>query len=51
MHARALGPWFAGSADTSMLRRAGILEGDAKAAAMLDALTGAPRPLRMADAF
>jgi predicted acetyltransferase len=51
LHTRALGPWYAGSADTAMLRRAGLLDGDAKAAALLDALTGAPRPVRMADSF
>jgi predicted acetyltransferase len=51
LHARALGPWFAGSADTVMLRRAGLLHGDGKIAAQLDALTGAPRPVRMADSF
>jgi predicted acetyltransferase len=51
LHARALGPWFAGSADTPMLRRAGLLEGDHKIAAQLDALTGAPRQVRMADSF
>jgi predicted acetyltransferase len=51
LHARALGPWFAGSADTQMLRRAGLLEGDVKIAAQLDALTGAPRQVRMADSF
>lgn len=51
LHARALGPWYAGSADTVMLRRAGLLEGDQKAAALLDALTGAPRDVRMADSF
>ncbi|HEU5475734.1 MAG TPA: GNAT family N-acetyltransferase [Actinophytocola sp.] len=51
LHARALGPWYAGSADTAMLRRAGLLEGDAKIAAQLDALTGAPRAVRMADSF
>ncbi|MFL6140412.1 MAG: enhanced intracellular survival protein Eis [Labedaea sp.] len=51
LHARALGPWFAGSADTVMLRRAGLLDGDAKIAAQLDALTGAPRLVRMADSF
>jgi predicted acetyltransferase len=51
LHARALGPWFAGSADTPMLRRAGLLEGDAKIATQLDALTGAPHPVRMADSF
>ena len=51
LHARALGPWFAGSADTHMLRRAGLLEGDQKLAAPLDILTGAPHPVRMADSF
>jgi predicted acetyltransferase len=51
LHARALGPWFAGSADTPMLRRAGLLEGDHKIATQLDALTGAPRQVRMADSF
>ena len=51
LHARALGPWFAGSADAAMLRRAGLLEGDRKLAAQLDALTGAPRSVRMADSF
>ncbi|HEV2778740.1 MAG TPA: GNAT family N-acetyltransferase [Actinophytocola sp.] len=51
LHTRALGPWYAGSADSAMLRRAGLLEGDLKAAALLDALTGAPHPVRMADSF
>lgn len=51
LHARALGPWFAGSADSAMLRRAGLLEGDATAARVLDLLTGAPRLPRMADSF
>lgn len=49
--ARALGPWYAGSADTAMLRRAGLLDGDPADARPLDLLTGAPRPLRMADSF
>ncbi len=49
--ARALGPWFAGSADTPMLRRAGLLEGDPADAHPLDLLTGAPHPVRMADSF
>jgi predicted acetyltransferase len=49
--ARALGPWYAGSADTAMLRRAGLLDGDATAARVLDVLTGAPRLPRMADSF
>ena len=49
--ARALGPWFAGSADTSMLRRAGLLEADPADAQLLDLLTGAPRVPRMADSF
>jgi predicted acetyltransferase len=51
LQARALGPWYAGSADTVMLRRAGLLDGDPKAAGLLDALTGAPRDVRMADSF
>jgi predicted acetyltransferase len=51
LSARALGPWFAGSADTRALRRAGLLDGDPAAAARLDALTGAPHELRMADSF
>lgn len=49
--ARALGPWFAGSADTAMLRRGGLLDGDMAAAKVLDILTGAPRLPRMADSF
>jgi predicted acetyltransferase len=49
--ARALGPWFAGSADSAMLRRAGLLDGDVAAAQVLDLLTGAPRLPRMADSF
>ena len=49
--ARALGPWYAGSADTSMLRRAGLLEADPADAQLLDLLTGAPRLPRMADSF
>ncbi|GAB1515339.1 GNAT family N-acetyltransferase [Actinophytocola sp. KF-1] len=51
LHSRALGPWFAGSADTAMLRRAGLLEGDLTAARVLDLMTGAPRLPRMADSF
>lgn len=51
LQARALGPWYAGSADTNMLRRGGLLEGDATAAKVLDLLTGAPRVPRMADSF
>ncbi|MGH3759866.1 GNAT family N-acetyltransferase [Actinophytocola sp.] len=49
--ARALGPWYAGSADSAMLRRAGLLEGDPADAHLLDLLTGAPHPVRMADSF
>ncbi|HYQ62771.1 GNAT family N-acetyltransferase [Actinophytocola sp.] len=49
--ARALGPWYAGSADTAMLRRGGLIEGDLAAARVLDLLTGAPRLPRMADSF
>ncbi|HEY7593941.1 MAG TPA: GNAT family N-acetyltransferase [Actinophytocola sp.] len=51
MSARALGPWFAGSADTAMLRRAGLLEALPVDAHLLDLLTGAPHPARMADSF
>jgi hypothetical protein len=51
LHARALGPWFAGSADTAMLRRTGLVEGDQEAARVLDLMTGAPRLPRMADSF
>lgn len=51
LQARALGPWYAGSADTAMLRRGGLLDGDATAARVLDLLTGAPRVPRMADSF
>jgi predicted acetyltransferase len=49
--ARALGPWYAGSADSAMLRRAGLLDGDPADTALLDLLTGAPHPVRMADSF
>jgi hypothetical protein len=51
LSARALGPWFAGTADSAMLRRAGLIEGDPAIAAQLDVLTGAPREARTADAF
>lgn len=51
LHARALGPWFAGSADSTMLRRGGLLEGDETAARVLDVLTSAPKLPRMADSF
>ena len=51
LHARALGPWFAGSADTAMLRRGGLIDGDLEAARVLDLMTGAPRLPRMADSF
>ncbi|OLF15195.1 GNAT family N-acetyltransferase [Actinophytocola xanthii] len=51
LHARGLGPWFAGSADSAMLRRAGLLTGDPVDARLLDLLTGAPHPCRMADSF
>lgn len=51
LQARALGPWFAGSADAAKLRRGGLLDGDAAAARVLDVLTGAPRLPRMADSF
>lgn len=51
LRARALGPWYAGSADTAMLRRAGLIDADPADARLLDLLTGAPHPVRMADAF
>lgn len=49
--ARALAAWYAGSASTVALHRAGLLRGDLAAAAVLDALTGVPGPPRLADSF
>ncbi|MFC7612863.1 sterol carrier protein domain-containing protein [Actinokineospora soli] len=46
---RGLAAWYAGAADTAMLRRASLLSGGP--AEGLDALIGAPRPARMADEF
>jgi predicted acetyltransferase len=51
LHARALGPWFSGAASTGALRRAGLLDGDALNAGMLDTLTAAHGPARMLDTF
>jgi predicted acetyltransferase len=51
LSARALGPWYAGSADTARLRRGGLLVGDRDAARLLDVLTGAPNPVMMGNAF
>jgi predicted acetyltransferase len=51
MHARALGPWFAGAQNTHALRRAGLLEGDPADAVVLDQLTGASGIPRLADFF
>ncbi|MDQ2584586.1 GNAT family N-acetyltransferase [Saccharothrix yanglingensis] len=48
VHARALGPWFAGTQDGHALRRAGLLDGDAR---LLDRLVGAPGVPRLADFF
>ncbi|MGM1061732.1 GNAT family N-acetyltransferase [Saccharothrix sp. Mg75] len=48
VHARALGPWFAGMQDGHALRRAGLLDGDAR---LLDRLVGAPGVPRLADFF
>lgn len=45
---RALGPWFAGGAPTSVLRRSGLLDGDD---ALLDALVAGQGVPRMADYF
>lgn len=49
--ARGVAAWYAGAAGSAALRRAGLLDGDPAAAAVLDALTGTPGPPRMADAF
>jgi predicted acetyltransferase len=49
LHARALGPWFAGAQNTHALRRAGLLEGDPADAAVLDQLVGASGVPRLAD--
>ncbi|WP_253888694.1 GNAT family N-acetyltransferase [Actinokineospora diospyrosa] len=51
MEARALGPWFAGSASSASLRRAGLLTGSHEAAAALDRLTGAPHPVHLGESF
>lgn len=49
--AAGLAAWYAGAADSAALRRAGLLTGDAAGSAVLDALTGTPGTLRMADSF
>lgn len=51
LSARGLAAWYAGAAGSAALRRAGLLTGDPVASAVLDALTGTPGPLRMADSF
>ncbi|MFD5830807.1 enhanced intracellular survival protein Eis [Lentzea sp. NPDC060358] len=51
LHARALGPWFAGAQNTHALRRAGLLEGDQADAAVLDQLVGGSGVPRLADFF
>ncbi|ANZ42650.1 GNAT family N-acetyltransferase [Lentzea guizhouensis] len=51
MHARALGPWFAGFQNTHALRRAGLLEGDPADAVALDQLVGSAGVPRLADFF
>ncbi|GLZ41794.1 GNAT family N-acetyltransferase [Actinokineospora sp. NBRC 105648] len=51
LSARALGPWYAGSATTASLRQAGFLSGGHEAAAALDALTGAPHHVHIANVF
>lgn len=48
---RALAAWYAGALGTRQLARAGLLAGPPEGLAVLDALTGAPGPLRMADDF
>jgi Sterol carrier protein domain len=49
--AAGLATWYAGAADSTALRRAGLLAGDAAASAVLDALTGTPGTPRLADSF
>lgn len=49
LHPRGLAAWYAGSADSATLRRAGLLVGGR--ATGLDALVGGPRPARLADEF
>ncbi|WP_329787899.1 GNAT family N-acetyltransferase [Lentzea sp. DG1S-22] len=51
LHARALGPWFAGAQNTHALRRAGLLEGDPADAVVLDQLAGSAGTPRLADFF
>jgi predicted acetyltransferase len=49
--ARGLAAWYAGSASSAALRRAGLLDGDRAAAAALDALTASAGPPRLGNAF
>lgn len=49
--ARGLAAWFAGAATSATLFRAGLIDGDQHAGNSLDALTGAPRSLHLADFF
>ncbi|MGX7825429.1 GNAT family N-acetyltransferase [Actinokineospora sp. 24-640] len=49
LHPRGLAAWYAGSADSATLRRAGLLAGGQ--ASGLDALIGGARPARLADEF
>ncbi|RLK59587.1 GNAT family N-acetyltransferase [Actinokineospora cianjurensis] len=51
LEARALGPWYAGSATATSLRKAGLLVGPREAAIALDRLTGAPHPVHLAESF
>ncbi|MBM7771698.1 putative acetyltransferase [Actinokineospora baliensis] len=51
LEARALGPWFTGSASSASLRRAGLLSGSHEVAAALDRLTGAPHPVHLGESF
>lgn len=49
---QGLGPWYAGSASTTELRRLGLLDGDREQAALLDALhRGGSGVVRLADNF
>jgi len=51
LQSRALGPWFSGSASTSTLRRAGLLDGAPAQAAVLDTLTATHTTPHMLDMF
>lgn len=49
--ARGLAAWFAGTASSSALYRAGLLDGELAAARVLDAFTGVGGPARLLEFF